>query len=89
MALGASRGDVLRMTTGQSLRVTTAGLAFGIPLAPLLARVMSSALFNVVNIDPATFALFAGVLFLSAMLASYPPSLRATHIDPMTALRDE
>jgi putative ABC transport system permease protein len=89
MALGASREDVLRMTMGQSFRLTATGLAFGIPLAILLARVMSSALYNVVNIDAATFAIFAGVLSLSALLASYLPSLRATHIDPMTALRDE
>lgn len=89
MALGARRGDVLKMTMGQSVRLTVTGLAFGIPLAILLARVMSSALYNVVNIDAATFAVFAGVLFLSALVASYLPSLRAIRIDPMTALRDE
>ena len=89
MALGASRSDVLRMTMGQSLRLTATGLAVGIPLALLLAHAMASALFNVVNIDAATFAAFAGVLFVSALLASYLPSRRATRIDPMTALREE
>ncbi|MGI8962649.1 MAG: FtsX-like permease family protein [Bryobacteraceae bacterium] len=89
MALGASCSDVLKMTMGQSVRVAVTGLAFEIPLAILLARAMSSVLYNVVNIDPATFAIFAGVLFLWALLASYLPSLRATRIDPMTALRDE
>ncbi|MBV8807316.1 MAG: ABC transporter permease [Acidobacteriaceae bacterium] len=89
MALGANRNDVLRMTMGQSLRLTVTGLAFGIPLSMLLAHVMASALYNVVNIDGTTFAIYTGVLFLSALLASYLPSLRATHIDPMTALREE
>jgi ABC-type antimicrobial peptide transport system permease subunit len=89
MALGARRGDVLKMTMGEGVRLTATGLAFGIPLAILLARVMSSALYNTVNIDPVTFAVFAAVLFLSALLAGYLPSLRATRIDPMTALRDE
>ena len=64
-------------------------LPFGIPLSMLLAHVMASALYNVVNIDGTTFAIYTGVLFLSALLASYLPSLRATHIDPMTALREE
>jgi putative ABC transport system permease protein len=89
MALGASRADVLKMAMRQSLRLTVFGLAFGIPLAILLARVMSSALYEVVNLDPATFAIFAGVLALSALLASYLPSRRATRIDPMSALREE
>jgi putative ABC transport system permease protein len=89
MALGARRSDVLKMMMGQSVRLAVTGLAFGIPLAILLARVMSSALYNVVKIDAITFAAFSGVLFLSALLASYLPTLRATRIDPMTALRDE
>ncbi len=89
MALGANRNDVLRMTMGQSLRLTMTGLAFGIPLAMLLAHVMSSALYNVVNIDTATFGIYAGVLFLSALVASYLPSRRATHIDPIAALRED
>lgn len=89
MALGASRSDVLKMTMNQSTRFIAAGLAFGIPLALLLSRLMSHAVFNVVVLDPATFAIFAALLVVSGLLASYLPSRRATRIDPMVALRNE
>lgn len=88
---GGVRAAAQTMTTYAiiALLLAVTGLVFGIPLAILLARVMSSALYNVVKIDAITFAAFSGVLFLSALLASYLPTLRATRIDPMTALRDE
>lgn len=89
MALGASRADVLKMTMSQSIRFIAAGLAFGVPLALLLSRLMSHVLFNVVVLDSATFAIFAAVLVASGLLASYLPSRRATRIDPMAALRNE
>jgi putative ABC transport system permease protein len=89
MALGASRAQVLRMTMNQSFRFLAAGLAIGIPLAVLSARLMSRALFNVVQVDASTFAIFAAVLAASGLLASYLPSRRATLIDPMAALRNE
>jgi putative ABC transport system permease protein len=89
LALGATSADVLRMTMGQTARLTFTGLAIGVPLAVLLAKVMSSALYNVVNIEPATFAAFAIALTLAAAAASYVPARRATRIDPLSALRDE
>lgn len=89
MALGASRVQVLGMTMKQSLRFIGFGLVFGVPLAVLLSRLMSSALFNVVQIDAWTFIMFAAVLVASGLLASYLPSRRATRIDPMVALRNE
>lgn len=73
----------------QSVRLTAIGLAFGIPLAVLLTRLMARALFNVVQIDPQTFVAFTAILVLFALLASYLPSRRATRIDPMAALREE
>jgi putative ABC transport system permease protein len=89
MALGAGRAEVFRMIMRQTIRLILAGLAFGLPLAFLLARVMSSALYNVVDVDARIFAVFTAVLGLSALLASYLPSRRAMHIDPITALREE
>jgi putative ABC transport system permease protein len=46
-------------------------------------------LYNVVQIDVATFAIFAIILTASALLASYLPARRAARIDAMTALRNE
>ena len=89
IALGATRAEILKIMMNQTIRLVAVGLAFGIPLAILLARVMSSALYGVVNLDPLIFAGFAAVLTFSALLASYLPSRRATRIDPIAALREE
>lgn len=89
MALGAGPGDVLRLVTGQALQPTLAGLAIGLLAAFGMARAMSSALFGVVGLDPATFAGFTLLLALAALLAAYIPARRATRVDPMAALRYE
>jgi putative ABC transport system permease protein len=89
IALGASRGDVLKMTMGQTARLIGLGLAIGFVSALLLGRVMSSALFGVVNLQPSTFAVFTALLVVSALFASYLPARRAMQIDPMVALREE
>lgn len=89
MALGASRGDVLRMTLRQTMWLLALGLGLGLPLSILLARAMSAALFGVVSVKAATFVEFSMVLAAAALLASYLPSRRATHIEPMEALRVE
>lgn len=89
IALGASRADVLKMTMKQSLHFIGLGLACGLPLAMLLSRLMSSALFGVVQMDAATFGIFAALLVAAGLLASYLPGRRATRIDPISALRNE
>ena len=89
MALGASRTDVLKMTLQQSLVYTGVGLACGIPLAALLSRLMSHALFDVVQVDPSTFAMVAALMIGAGLLAAYLPGRRAARIDPMAALRNE
>jgi putative ABC transport system permease protein len=89
MALGASRGDVLRMTLRQTMWLLALGLGIGLPLSVLLARALSAALFGVVTVGPGTFIEFSMVLAGAALLASYLPSRRATRIEPMEALRVE
>lgn len=89
MAVGATSSDMLKMTMLETARLVALGLAFGLPLAVLLAKLMSTALFGVVAINWITFATFALVLVGAALLAGYLPSWRASRIDPMTALRDE
>ena len=87
MAIGAERGDVLRMVLRQGARVAVLGIAVGIALAAGLTRLMTSLLFGVSATDPLTFLAVAGLLTLVALGASFLPARRATRVDPMTALR--
>lgn len=89
MALGAGRAEVFKMIMRQTVGLTSAGLVVGLALAIMLARIMSSALYNVVDVDPWIFVVLTAVLGFSAFVASYLPSRRAMRIDPMTALREE
>ncbi|HET9482269.1 MAG TPA: ABC transporter permease, partial [Candidatus Polarisedimenticolia bacterium] len=89
MALGAQRPDVLRMVLAQGLRLTLAGVLFGLAGAFALTRTMSSLLFDVSALDPATYVAVALLLALVAMAAVWVPARRATRADPMIALRYE
>ncbi len=89
MALGAQSPDVLRMVMGQGLRLAALGLLMGAAAAFALTRTMTSLLFEVKPSDPAVFVLVSVVLGVVALAASAAPSLRATRIDPLLALRHE
>jgi putative ABC transport system permease protein len=89
MALGARRGDVLRMVVRQSLRTAGAGLAIGLPAALILTKIMSSVLSNVVPMDLRTVAAFTVLLGGSSLFAAYVPARRAARVDPMVALHHE
>jgi len=89
MALGARRGDVLRLVVGQAMVLTLAGIAVGTAGAFALTRLMTKLLFNVTPGDPLTFAAVAALLGGVAALASYLPGRRATLVDPIVALRAE
>jgi len=89
MALGAQRGDVLRMVVGQGLKLVLVGVAVGLAAAFALTRVMSSLLFGVSATDPATLTAISLLLVAVAALASYIPARRATKVDPLIALRYE
>ena len=86
-ALGAARGDILRLVLGQGLCLALAGIALGIGGALALTRVMKKLLFEVSATDPITFGGIALLFVLVALAASYLPARRATRIDPMAALR--
>ena len=89
MALGAERSRILSMVLRQGMELTGAGIVLGLVGAALLTRVMASLLFGVSATDLATFTAVAAVLIATAALASYIPALRATRVNPVTALRDE
>jgi putative ABC transport system permease protein len=89
VALGADRSDVLRLTVGQALRITTIGVAIGLFLAYAAGRLMASNLFGVVRLETGTFVAFALILSTVALLAGYLPARRALAVDPAVALRSE
>jgi putative ABC transport system permease protein len=89
MALGASRGSVLRLMLATGGRLVLAGLAVGIPASLVATRLLRSQLFGVQASDPAAYAVVAIVLAVVAMAACYVPARRAASVDPMLALRQE
>jgi putative ABC transport system permease protein len=89
LSLGASRGSVLRMVVRQGMMLALAGSVVGLGGAMLLSRLMTKLLYGVRPTDPITFAGVAILLGLVALLASCVPAMRATRIDPMSALRCE
>ena len=86
-AIGAQRGDILRMVMGQSLRLSVAGIAMGAAGAAILTRLIARMLFHVSATDPATFVTIAAVFLAVGAAASYVPAWRAMRIDPLEALR--
>ncbi|HEX8831353.1 MAG TPA: FtsX-like permease family protein, partial [Longimicrobium sp.] len=87
VALGAERGNILRLIVRQGMVLTLAGLALGLVLSLALTRLLRSLLFGVTTTDPVTFLLVPLVLAAVALLASYVPASRAARVDPAIALR--
>jgi putative ABC transport system permease protein len=89
MALGAARGNVLRMVVMEAVRLACAGVLCGIAAAFALTRVMASLLYGVSTTDPLTFVGVPLSLILTVLVATYLPGRKATSIQPVTALRTD
>ena len=89
MALGANRADVLKLVVRQGMMMTLIGLVLGLAGAFALSRVLTGMLYGVSATDPLTFTGVSIVLLVVALLACLIPARRATHVDPIIALRTE
>jgi len=87
MALGAQRGDVLRLVLGQGARMALIGVGIGLIASVWLTKLMSTMLFGVSSTDPLAFGAAAVMLSLVALAACYIPARRAMRVDPIIALR--
>ena len=89
VALGAERADILRLVLGQGLRMTLAGLAFGLAASVVLTPFLRSQLFGVTTTDALTYGSVTLLLWVVAFAACYIPARWAAKVDPMVALRYE
>lgn len=89
MALGATRGSVLRLVLGQGMRAVAIGLAFGLGGALLVSRLLSASLFGISGNDLISYGAACLVLAITATVAGMIPARRASLVNPMEALRTE
>jgi len=89
MALGALRGQVLRMTVWRSFLLTTIGSVIGLVIAAGVAQALTSFLYGISPVDPLSFAGAAALLGAVALVASAIPASHAASVNPVDALRAE
>jgi len=89
MALGAGRGDVMKLIMRQGLLITSIGLVIGMGAALASARLLSALLYGIRPDDPATVVIVSAGMAAIAVLACYIPARRAVRVNPVIALRYE
>jgi len=89
MALGAGRGDVLRLVVVQGIRLAIVGVVIGVMGSYFVTPIIKSELVNVSPTDPLSFIGVSIFLTAIAFLASFVPARRAMAVDPLVALRAE
>jgi putative ABC transport system permease protein len=89
LALGAQRHDVLRLVIFQGMRFVVAGLVLGLIGVFLCTRLLQSLLFGIGATDPSTMVAVVMLLASVAFFACLVPARRASHVDPIVALRTE
>jgi predicted permease len=88
VALGATRGSVVRLIVGQGIGLVAVGGALGLAAAIGATRVLRSLLYDVAPSDPVTFAAIVGLLALAVVAASWIPARRAAGVQPAETLRE-
>ncbi len=93
MALGADAGRLQKMLVLEGVRMAVIGIGFGL-LATVVVTIgfgswIAGLLYEVGGLDPVTYVLVVLIMLGAAVLASYLPARRATHVHPMTAMRHE
>ena len=89
VALGAQRGDVLRLVVGRGLVLTAIGVGVGLGAAAATTRLLRAMLFQISPTDPLVFIVVPIAFVAVALIASWLPARRAASVDPMIALRAE
>ncbi|HEV2174415.1 MAG TPA: FtsX-like permease family protein, partial [Nitrospira sp.] len=89
MAVGATRAHILRLVLSQAARFTALGLAAGIGMALLSARIITGLLFSTGTTDPLSLCISIGSLAVAATMAAIIPAIRAMSVNPNEALRAE
>ena len=89
MALGAHSAAVTALITRQGMLWTAVGLALGLSAAFGAARLISGFLYGIGAADPITFGAITVLITTTAFVACYVPARRASHIDPLVALRED
>jgi putative ABC transport system permease protein len=88
MAMGAERGDIVKLVVMQGLKLSGIGIVIGLVAAFVLGRVMTSMLVGVKATDPMTFVAMTVIFLGISAFASWVPALRAAGMDPKTALHE-
>lgn len=89
VALGAHPRDVIAMTVRRGALLVCLGVALGIVGSLALTRFLSTLLYGISPRDPSTLAVSAAALVLAGLAASWLPARRASHVDPLVALRHD
>jgi ABC-type antimicrobial peptide transport system permease subunit len=89
MAFGAERSVILRNVLLHAARLACWGIAIGVVLSLVLARLVTGMLVDVAPMDPLSLAAAGCLLLLTALGAAFAPGWRATHVNPVVALRAE
>jgi predicted permease len=89
IALGAQRGDILKMILGHAVKLVIAGMVIGLAASFAVARALTSLLFGVKPTDLPTFLGVSALLAVLALMACSIPAMRATQLDPLAVLRND